>query len=352
VNFDRTLIVFSYFVLALAADSGARAGPRGESLDIYWVDVEGGAATLIVTPGGESVLLDTGNPGSRDPDRIVRVLTRQAGLRKIDHLIVTHYHSDHYGGASTLATMLPIGTLYDNGITDDMPEPAPEESYLNLACEDRRTIVPGDRVPLKSPNRGDTLDVSLVCLGARRKYVTPDGDNGPINEFCALHQPKDRDGTDNARSVVMLLKFGDFEFFDGGDLTWNEEYRLVCPQNRVGSVDVYQVTHHGLDSSNNPVALRSLRPTVAIMNNGATKGCLPEVFANLTQTESVEAIYQVHKNLRPDGAVNNVPDEYIANHEDETQCRGNFIHLSVDPSGDSYTVAIPAHGHKRKFKSK
>ena len=125
---------------------------------------------------------------------------------------------------------------------------------------------------------------------------------------------------------------------------------LVHPFNLVGEVDVYQVTHHGLDSSNNPIVLHSLKPRVAIMNNGVTKGCLPEVFANLTETESLDAIYQVHKNLRPDGATNNVPDEFIANHSKD--CKGNYINLSVAPDSKSYVVSIPAHDHSRKFETK
>ena len=345
------IIVWPY-VLLLTFSAVVCAGPRDGRLDIYWVDMEGGAGTLIVTPAGESILIDTGNPGVRDPDRIVRVLSRQAGLRKIDYLIVTHYHLDHYGGAATLSQMVPIGTLYDNGLADDMPEPAPENSYLELACDHRRIIHPGDRLPLRQSDREGSSEVSLVCLGTRRDYVEAPANSAGENNVCSNHKPKDRDGSDNARSVVALLKYGAFEFFDGGDLTWNEEYRLVCPRNLAGTVDVYQVTHHGLDSSNNPVVLQSLQPAVAIMNNGATKGCMPEVFANLTETKSLQAIYQVHKNLRPDGTVNNAPDEYIANKQDEGHCHGNYIHLSVDPSGNAYTVAIPATGHRRTFQSK
>jgi hypothetical protein len=145
----------------------------------------------------------------------------------------------------------------------------------------------------------------------------------------------------------MVVQFGDWRFFDAGDLTWNQEARLVCPKNLVGKVDVYQVTHHGLDSSNNPLVLRTLEPRVAVMNNGVTKGCLPEVYANLKDTPSLDAIYQVHKNLRPDGATNNVPDEFIANLQQE--CKGNYIKLSVAPDGRSYTVSIPANGHERSY---
>ncbi len=340
-------VLLSFFYFSTVVSAGLQDG----QLDIYWIDVEGGAATLIVTPAGESVLIDTGNPGTRDPDRIVRVLSRKAGLTRIDHLIVTHYHLDHYGGAATLSKMLPIGTLYDNGLTGDMPEPNPEQSYLDLTSERRQVINPGDRIPLKQSGRELAPEISLRCLGTRYNFIDAPENTG-ANSTCSQHRPKDRDGSDNARSVVVLLKCGAFDFFDGGDLTWNQEQRLVCPQNLVGSVDVYQVTHHGLDSSNNPVILQSLQPAVAVMNNGATKGCMPEVFANLTETKSLQAIYQVHKNLRPDGAVNNAPEEFIANHEDATQCQGNYIHLSVDPAGNAYTVEIPATGHRKTFHCK
>ena len=163
---------------------------------------------------------------------------------------------------------------------------------------------------------------------------------------------KDRDGSDNANSVVTLLSFGPFRLFDAGDLTWNREHDLVCPKNLVGEVDVYQVTHHGLDSSNNPLVLRSIKPTVAIMNNGATKGCLPEVFTTLKETTSLQAIYQVHKNMRPDGAMHNVADEFIANQGAEKDCQGNHIQLSVDPTGKTYVVRIPANKHEKQFESR
>ena len=319
-------------------------------MDIYWVDVEGGAATLIVTPAGETVLIDTGNPGIRDPDRITRVITRVAKLRQVDHLIITHYHGDHYGGAADLAKMLPIKTVYDNGIFEDMPEAPPEKSYFEFKAEQRIVIHPGDQVPLRQTTAAGAVSFELRCLGTRKKFPTVADNVPPNTEACASHRPKDRDGSDNANSVVMLLRFGPFDFFDAGDLTWNQEYRLFCPKNPAGIVDVYQVTHHGLDSSNNPLVLASLQPTVAVMNNGVTKGCLPEVFATLKSTPSLKAIYQVHKNLRPDGSVNNAPDEYIANHQQ--QCQGNWIKLSVDPTGLAYRVEIPSHGHRREFRTK
>lgn len=336
----------------LSCGPAALAGKSDGRLDIYWIDVEGGAATLIVTPAGESVLIDTGNPGTRDPDRIVKTVTEVAGLRRIDHLIITHYHLDHYGGAMPLSKLLPIGTMYDNGEFENMPEHPGEAYFKDVKCEKRAVISPGDKLPLKQAGEG-TAELSLRCVSARNLFIPIDveaKDAATNDKICATHKPKDRDGSDNANSVVVMLAFGSFDFFDAGDLTWNQEHKLVCPVNLIGEVDVYQVTHHGLDSSNNPVVLKSLKPRVAVMNNGVTKGCLPEVFANLKETESIEAIYQVHKNRRPDGETNNVAEEFIANLDEK--CEGNYIKLSVAPDGKRYTVSIPANGHEREFETK
>ncbi len=330
--------------LCCHAAGSAWAGEADGHLDIFWVDVEGGAATLIVTPAGESVLIDTGNPGPRDPGRIVKVATEAAGIRRIDHLIVTHYHRDHYGGASALASMLPVKHIHDNGKFEGMPE-SPGEAYFEIPSEERHVVQPGEFLPLAQ--REGAANLRMLCLAARQEFMDPPPGADANATVCEGHRPKDRDGSDNANSVVMLLAFGAFRFFDGGDLTWNQEHRLVCPVNLVGEVDVYQVTHHGLESSNNPLVVRSLRPSVAIMNNGVTKGCSPETFSTLQAAVSLEAMYQVHKNLRPDGVINNVEDAFIANLEQD--CEGHYIHLSVVPDGTSYTVSIPAHGHEKTF---
>ena len=317
-----------------------------KTLDVYWVDVEGGAATLIVTPTGESILIDSGNPGQRDPQRIVQVATEVAGLRRIDHLITTHYHRDHFGGAATLAKLMPIGIVHDNGEFENMPDD-PGRAYWNFPCAARKVINPGDALSLK-PVSGKRL--SLRCLGTRKSFIEPSDASLGNDAVCGTHRPKDRDGSDNANSVAILLEYEGFRFLDNGDLTWNQEYKLVCPKNLIGEVDVYQVTHHGLDTSNNPVVLSTVKPTVSVMNNGVTKGCMPEVFANLKACSSIQAMYQLHKNERSDGSVNNAADEYIANRK--KNCDGNYVKLSVSESGAEYTLSIPAHGHSRTFKTK
>ena len=329
----------------------AVADKTNDQLDIYWIDVEGGGATLMVTPQNETILIDTGNPGLRDANRIVKVLTEVAGQTQIDHLIVTHYHRDHYGGAEMLSTLVSIGHVWDNGKFDGMPD-NPGQAYFNFRCKQRHVLQPGDVVPLKVDS-SHQQPLQLQCLVARKEFVSPEKVNARPNPGVEkLHKPKERDGSDNANSIVMLLKFGDFEFFDAGDLTWNQELKLVSPFNLVGEVDVYQVTHHGLDSSNNPIVLTSLKPKVAIMNNGHEKGCLPEVFANLSTTDSIESIYQLHKNLRPDGDVNNTQSERIANHHSPDECNGNYVHLSVAADSQSYTVHIPATKHQQTFATK
>ncbi len=329
--------------------SSAMAGKPDGRFDIYWIDVEGGAATLMVSPSGESILVDTGNPGRRDANRIVQVAGEIANIRRIDHLVTTHYHTDHFGGAAMLASLMPIGTVYDNGKFQDMPND-PGSEYFELPCERRVVIQPGDRLDLEQTNNGPQL--SVRCIGTRQSFISAEPNSPANDELCASCKPKDRDGSDNANSVVLVVEFGAFRFFDGGDLTWNQEMRLVCPHDLVGPVDVYQVTHHGLDASNNPVVLQTIQPRVAIMNNGDRKGCLPEVFANLKSTESIQRIFQVHKNLRPDGELNNVEDKYIANHEASQQCHGHHIQLSVDPDGSQYTVSIPSRQTQESFQTR
>jgi beta-lactamase superfamily II metal-dependent hydrolase len=341
-------------MLALILIPFRAAGSAADrKLDIYWVDVEGGAATLIVTPSGESILVDAGNPGGRDPARIHKVAAEVAGLKKIDHLLVTHFHTDHFGGAAEVSQLIPIGQANDNGIPDQNPDNNPRDTrfpllikpYREMSVEKRNVLKPGDLIPLKQLTGGPGL--SFRCVAAKQQFAATR--SAVANPECAAGTAKDKDTSDNANSIVSLLEFGEFRFFIGGDLTWNVEAQLVCPVNRIGVVDVYQVNHHGLDVSNNPVLVRSLAPTVSVMSNGTSKGCGAASFATLKGIPSLEAMYQIHRNLRPDSQ-NNTSDEFIANLEKD--CQAHYIKLSVDASARTYTVSIPGRGHERTFQTR
>ena len=318
------------------------------------MDVEGGAATLLVTPAGESVLIDTGMPGDRDPARIHEVATKVAGLKKIDHLVTTHFHIDHFGGAADLSKLIPIGTVYDYGVPETNPDnPADRRwsdvirPYCEMKVGKRVVLKPGDEIPLKQ--RENTPALSIRCLMALQKTIEKPEGVLPENPLCQTAVQKAEDTSDNANSIALLLSYGNFQMFDGGDLTWNVESELVCPVNLVGPIDVYDVNHHGLDTSNNPLLIRALSPTVAVMSNGVTKGGGPETFRTLSSTASIQAVYQIHRNIRT-GEQGNTSPELIANLERE--CDANFIQVSVAESGANYTVSIPARDHRRTFQSR
>jgi competence protein ComEC len=321
------------------------------TLDLYWVDVEGGAATLIVTPAGESILIDSGNPGGRDSKRIIQA-AKDAGVSRIDHLLTTHFHMDHFGGAAEVAAVLPVGTIYDNGIPEKNPDnPADNSGSFQKAIKPyseikakRVVLKPGDLLPLKQAS-GEKL--SVRCIGAMQKTVSNAASGKSVD--CQSGKEKEKDTSDNANSLVLLLKYGEFDLFDGGDLTWNNEAKLVCPQNLIGTVDIYDVNHHGLDISNNPLLIRAIEPTVAIMGNGATKGCGADTFATLKSTPSITAIYQLHRNLRKDSENNTAP-ELIAN--EEKDCQANYVKVSVAEDSKTYAISIPAKNHTRVFQSR
>ena len=328
------------YVTALRAFAGA----NDKRLDIYWVDTEGGAATLIVTPLGESVLIDAGNPGQRDTSRIFKVVTQEAHLKAIDNMVTTHYHIDHFGGAAPLAAMMPIKVVWNNGTFPGGWE-KPSQDYLDFKCDARKVLSPGEEIPLRQLEGAPPIH--LKCIAARQQTIAaPAG--ATANPSCGDVIHHQRDLTDNINSIVQILNFGDFRFFDGGDLTWNMEIKLVCPIDLVGSVDVYQIEHHGLDLSNNPLLISALSPTVAVMGNGPHKGCEPNTVAALRSTPSIQAIYQLHRNLKPGQDQNNVADaQYIAN--EKLDCDGNFVKLSVDPAAKTFTVSIAANKHERTF---
>jgi len=334
----------SLVVLAFASTISA-APPKG--LEIHFIDTEGGAATLLITPAGESMLIDCGNPGSRDAERIHKV-TEQAGLKQIDHLVTTHWHSDHYGGVDRLNKLIPIKNFYDHGIDEAIPEvknaAAMIQSYKDASGGKAKTLKPGDEIKLQQTEGKPSLTVKCLCGDGK---VLGDNPNAPANPIAKDHMPKPEDKSDNARSIGLVIQYGDFRFLDLGDLTWNIEYLLVHPSDKIGPIDVYQTTHHGLEISNNPVLINTVKPRVAIFNNGPTKGAHPSVLATLRRVEGLEAIYQMHKNVKSTNAENTEPD-FIANKEEK--CEANTIQIATAADGKSYSVNV--NGKSKEYKVK
>jgi len=212
----------------------------------------------------------------------------------------------------------------------------------------KRTVLrPGDEIKLGWDAGGPPL--RLICVCSAREVIPNQDGSQPSNDGCAKHPAQAEDKSDNAASVGFKLSFGDFDFVDCGDLTWNIEHRLVCPENKIGVIDVYQTNHHGLSNSNNPALVHAIAPHVALMNNGPRKGGELPVIETLRGSPGLAAIFQVHRNVRT-GDTGNAPAEYIANREEA--CTGDFVRLTVEPDGKHYTVVAGASGKAYRFPSK
>jgi beta-lactamase superfamily II metal-dependent hydrolase len=310
----RTLSFALTAALAAAAPVAAQSSAsatKSKTLDIYVTDTEGGKATLFVSPSGETVLIDTGNPGDRDLGRIMQVLGA-AGVKKIDYLISTHYHRDHIGGLQALARRVPIAHYMDHGANIEVPEQVAgfRAAYDSIiAAGAKHTVLKaGDRVPVKG------LDWRIVIAAAKPIAAPLAGAGGSNAAACASFQRKPDAPTpdDNSQSVGSVISYGRFRVLDLGDLLWNNERDLVCPRNLIGTVDLYLVTHHGLDRSGAPVLVHTVRPRVAVMSNGTRKGGAVATFQTLHTSPGLEDIWATHWSYWG-GIEHNPPAAFIAN---------------------------------------
>jgi len=320
------------FPIILLAVAGAALLPAAKNLDIYFIDVEGGQATLFVAPSGESILVDTGWSGhnSRDANRIAAA-AKHAGVKVIDYLLITHFHEDHVGGVPQLAAKLPIRNFIDHGESVEHDPRAKElyNAYMEYSAKGNHILAkPGVTIPIKG------LDVQVLTADGD-EIEKPLSGAGQANPLCAADKLRSPDASENARSVGTLIVFGSFRALDLGDLTWNKEHELVCPNNKVGTVDLYIVTHHGMDMSGSPAIVQAIHPRVAIMDNGARKGGTPPAWQAIHNSPGLEDIWQLHYSIAG-GKDNNAPDTFIAN-TDEVGDQANWIHVTVHPDG-TFTV--------------
>lgn len=300
----------SLSVFLLPATSHASTPQAGNALQIYFVDVEGGQATLFVTPAGQSLLIDTGWPGGRDADRIMAAAGK-AGISKIDFVLLTHFHQDHAGGITQLAAKIPVGTMIDHGENREHADAATEQVWQDyqrfLAKSNIKRIIakPGDSLPVR---------------GIRVKVVSSDGalikkplrGAGAINPACKSSDQYPADKTENLRSLGTMITFGKLRVLDLGDLTSDKEMELMCPANRLGHVDIYIVSHHGWIQSGSPALVHGIAPRVAIMDNGENKGGSPSSWDIIEKSPGLEDLWQLHFS-KEGGAAHNVADTFIAN---------------------------------------
>ena len=300
---------------------------ESRSLEIYFIDVEGGQATLIITPKRESLLIDTGFPDfdGRDADRIVS-RAKAAGLQTIDYVLINYYHRDHVGGVPQLVDRIQVGTFVDHGPnredSDDVR--AYYAAYEQVVSRSKRIVLkPGDRLRL--------AEVTLQAISSAGETIRKNLPGaGQTNDLCASEPETATDVSENARSLGILLTFGRFRFLDLGDLTKRKEIALACPVNRIGPIDLYLTSHHGLDQSNARALVHALHPRVAIMNNGARKGGKPAAWQIVHDSPGLQDLWQLHYAIEA-GADHNVSQDLIANPQE--QCEGHYLKVSAQSDG-------------------
>jgi beta-lactamase superfamily II metal-dependent hydrolase len=345
----RTFVVLlAGFVLACYSApqlARAQAAPSTGHLLIYAIDVEGGQATLLVAPSGESLLVDTGWAGNngRDAERILAAM-HDAGIKRIDHVLVTHYHDDHVGGVPNLVSRVEVGEFLDHGENREDSDDTRNNyaAYLKAIAGHRRRIVhPGDTIPIDG--------LSVVVLTADGEHIAAVPGIAPApNPYCASEHAWPVDLTENAYSNGILVTFGQFKFLDLGDLTGKKEVALVCPNNPIGTVDLYLVTHHGMDWSNSRAIVDAIHARAAIMDNGAHKAGKPAAWQIVHDSPGLVDLWQLHTAEDADAA-HNSPEALIANPKGDGD--GHALKVVAQPEGD-FSVTNTRTGQTRNYPRK
>ena len=334
-------------IVAVAATLVFAQNKAAKPLEIWVVDVEGGKAALYVSPTGQTAMIDTGFPGARDLDRIMAAVA-DAGVKQIDYLISTHYHVDHIGNLVELAKRIPIGTFVDHGPTTEGPEvpqvaPGPDgipvtkareqienfqAAYAELYGKAKHLVVkPGDRVPISG------LDWRIVTSGGQVLKSPPLPGGGKPNPYCAGFTPiagnTGLNDPDDAQSVGSVIILGQFRALDFGDMWRTKELELMCPNNPIGTVDLYFASSHGAIASGSLPFVHAIQPRVAVMQNGTRKGGAPEPMQTILSSPGLENLWQMHWSYNA-MLEQNSPALYIANVEDAATIAGV---LTAPPRG-------------------
>jgi competence protein ComEC len=338
----QLLIAICFFVRSVTLPAGADTAGSAKLLQIYFIDVEGGQSTLIVTPSGKSVLIDAGWPGyeGRDADRIVAA-AHQAGVTQLDYVVITHYHRDHVGGIPQLVDGIKVGTFLDHGpnLEDSTVTRTDYAAYEKAIAGHAHVVVkPGWGLPLK--------DIQIRVLTSAGDHITtPLPGAGEANPYCAKEPAAPDDTTENARSLGVLVTYGKFRFLDLGDLTKKKELELACPNNLIGTVDLFLVTHHGADLSNSKALVWALHPRVAVIDNGPRKGSSPAAWQIVHDSPGLEDLWQLHYAAESDRD-HNVAEERIANVKEN--CEGKAIKVTAEADG-SFALTNTRTGVRKNY---
>ena len=359
MNRDNTLRLLA---LMLAFMGMLHAQPA--NLNIYWIDVEGGAATLVVSPSGESLLIDTGwTVGDRDAKRIY-AMAQHAGLKKIDYLVISHFHADHVGGLAALSKMIPIGRFFDRGDVIEKENQRWLDDYHTASAGKRTVVKPGDTIPIKG--------LQVLVVSSNQEVLAKPVNGGGPNPLCADAEQKEPAGPENGRGVGVLLSYGAFKYLNLIDLDWQKEMELTCPVNKLGKVTLYQTGRHGsFDGAGAPAFLGAIQPQVVVVNNGPRKGMgqvdstakssnppgktvaayEKNAYLRLAKTPGVEGIWQGHLSLLDSAPNHNTAPDMIANLEDTADCKGNWIQASIASDG-KFTMTNSRNGFTKTYETR
>jgi len=339
----RQVLIAVCAVVFLFGSYGIAAPSPAKPMQVYFIDVEGGQATLAVSPSGQSLLIDVGWPGNegRDADRILAA-AKQAGVKQIDYLLITHYHRDHVGGILQLLDGIKVGTFLDHGpnLEDSEVTRTDYAEYQKAIAGHAHVVVkPGWTLPIKG------MEVRILAA-AGEHIASPVEGAGEANSYCKSEPAPSDDTSENGRSVGVLVTYGKFRFLDLGDLTKKRELELACPNNLLGTVDLFLVTHHGADASNAKALVWALHPRVAIFNNGPRKGASPAAWQIVHDAPGIEALWQLHYAAGSDKDHNVAPD-HIANVKEN--CEGKYFKVTAEADG-SFALLNTRTGTEKAYR--